>query len=281
MKVLYTGKMRNGTPIPDLIKMVHYNHPEVEFIPYSPTEKGDVILGINMTMAEDSRSIRKVMYLGSVPSFLKSNKREETGSVDHTIFISDYCKNIFLNRWSFKKYSVFLPFGPMPADNNLEPIIGKRIIDGHIKFVAVAKWHKRAYKRQHQIIRLYQKYLSQEYPDSTLHLLGCGRDLIEDGVHYYQKCFWSDWVVDFIKGCHIHLIPTPFDTGPKTIPESMHYRVPFVCSNNCAGIEYIDKVGKCGIEVATDPIISSWAEYKAADPLNYRSTYVRNKIPYD
>jgi len=281
LKVLYTGRFRNGTPIPDLAKIVHYNHPEVEFIPYSSTEKGNVILGINRTMAADRRNIRKVMYLGSIPSFLKSPNREGVNSVDHTFFISDYCKNIFLSRWKFKNYSVFLPFGPLPADDNLTPIEGQRSIDGPIQFVSVAKWYKRPYKRLKQILKFYRKYLKKEYPDSILNIIGNIKEEVVDGVHYHRKGFGNEKIVDIFKKSHIHLIPTPFDTGPKTIPESMHYRVPFVCSNNCAGIEYINKVGKCGVEIDTDPMISSWAGYKAADPLNYRSTYVRNKIPYD
>jgi hypothetical protein len=281
MKVLYTGKYRNGTPVPDIAKMVHYNHPEVEFIPYTPEENGDVILGINRTNAADRRNIRKVMYLGSVPTFVKSPNREGIGSVDHTFFISEYCKNIFIDRWNFEKYSVFLPFGPLPADLNLEPLYDKRSIEGPIQFVSVAKWYKRPYKRKEQIIRLYHKYLKKEYPDSILHIIGEKKEQIKDGVHYHRKGFGNEKMIDIFKKCHIHLIPTPFDTGPKTIPESMHYRVPFICSNNCAGIEYIDKVGKCGIEVKTDSMIRSWAGYKDAGPLNYKSKFVRKEIPYD
>jgi hypothetical protein len=281
LKVLYVGKLRGGTPVLDLIKMVHYNHPEVEFIPYGPKENGDVILGVNRTMAEDKRNIRKVMYLGSVPSFRKSPEREKIDVVDHTFFISEYCKNIFIDRWDFEKYSVFLPFGPLPADFNLEPLNDRISIEGPIQFVSVAKWYKRPYKRLKQILKLYHNYLKKEYPDSILNIIGGLKEEVVDGVHYHRKAFGNKEITDIFKKSHIHLIPTPFDTGPKTIPESMHYRVPFVCSNNCAGIEYIDKVGKCGIEVETDPLISSWKEYRAADPLNRRSIFVRNKIPYD
>jgi len=281
MRVLYTGRFRNGTPTPDIAKMVYYNHPEVEFIPYTPEEKGDVILGINKTMAQDKRNIRKVIYLGSVPSFVKSPEREKVESVDHAIFISEYCKNIFWDRWKFNKYSVFLPFGPLPSDINLTPLDGPRSIDGPIQFVSVAKWYKRSYKRKNQIIKFYKEYLRKEYSSSVLHIIGEMNNYVEDGVHYYRKTFNNTETIDIFKKCHVHLIPTPFDTGPKTIPESMHYRVPFVCSNNCAGIEYINKVGKCGIEVETDPMISKWREYKKVAPLKCQSKFVKKTIPYD
>ena len=281
MKVLYTGKMRKGTPVPDIVKMIRYNHPEVEFVPYSNQEDGDVILCINRTMSNDNRDIRKVAYLGSIPSFKKTRDREETGSIYHAFFISEYCKNIFLSRWEFKNYSVFLPFGPLPADDDLTPLDGSRSIDGPIQFVSVAKWYKRPYKRKKQIIKLYHEYLKKEYPDSILHIIGEIRDAVEEGVHYHKKSFWNKEIIDIFKKCHVHIIPTSFDTGPKTIPESMHYRIPFVCSNNCAGIEYINKVGKCGIEINTDSLIGSWKEYKSFRPLDCKSQFVRKNIPYE
>jgi len=281
LRVLYTGRFRKGTPIPDIVKMVHYNHPEVEFVPYTPTEGGDVILGIHRSIPEDKSSTRKVMFIGSIPTLRKSNNRDDIGSLDHTIFISDFCKKVFVSAWKFKNYSTFLPVGGMPADDNLEPILNKRIISGPIKFVAVAKWYKRPYKRKDQIIELYQNYLRKEYPDSTLHMVGSLGDKVKDGVHYHKKSFSKYELVEFIKGCHVHIIPTPFDEGPHTVPESLHYRVPFVCSNNCCGSEYIDRLGNCGIAVETEKTIDCWNNYKLFKPLDYRSKFVRNEIPYD
>lgn len=281
MKVMYTGQMRNGTPLPDIVKMVHYNHPEVEFIPYNRNKGADVILGINRTMGSDIRKIRKVMYVGSVPSFLKSSDKKLTKRVDHTFFISEYCRKIFINsKWEFKSYSVFLPFGSLPYDSSMEPVADSRKIEGPIQFVSVAKWYKRPYKRQQQVIKLYNKFLKKEYPDSILHLIGSPRNEIRGNIHYHKKSFHSDEVINLFKKCHVHIIPTPFDTGPKTVPESLHYKIPFVCSNNCAGIEYINHIGKCGIEVKTDPVINDMQNYKKLDPLNYKSKYTKNQIPY-
>lgn len=279
MKVLYTGQLRNGTPVPDLIKMVGYNHPKVKFIPYTKKTKGDVILGINRIIKDD-RDIPQVLYMGSVPSFRKSRYKDQLELVDHAFFISDYCRKIFLSKWEFDSHSVFLPFGSLPYDDNMEPLEGKRSIDGPIQFVSVAKWYKRPYKRLNHILRLYHDHLKKEYPDSILNIIGSPRDMKKEGVHYYKKSFHNDNVVDLFKKCHVHIIPTPFDTGPKTIPESLHYKVPFVCSNNCTGIEYINLLGSCGIEVKTDDQIDSMNKYKICDPLNGKSEFTKKQIPY-
>jgi len=281
LKVLYTGRDKKGTPIPDLIKMAHYNHPEVEFAPYKKGETGDVLLCINRTMKEDKSGIRKVMYLGSVPSFLKSKGVGNNSGVDHTFFISNYCEKIFIGMCEFENYSTFLPVGPMPADSNVNPILEKRVINGPIQFVSIAKWYKRPYKRLKHIVKLYRKHLRKEYPDSILHIIGFKKDKDEDGIYYHKKSFSRDGAVDIFKKCHIQLIPTAFDTGPKTIPESLHYRVPFVCSSNCAGSEYIDLLGHCGLEVYTDEHIDSYKKYKRLKPLYGRSKFVTKILPYD
>jgi glycosyltransferase involved in cell wall biosynthesis len=281
LRVLYTGRFRRGTPAADIEKMVHYNHPEVEFIQYTPKEKGDVILGIHNSIPQDKSSKRKVMFIGSIPTLRKRDNRNAISKLDHTLFISDFCQKVFLSMFDFKSYSTFLPVGGMPADYDLEPTVGKRIIDGPIKFVAVAKWYKRPYKRKDQIIELYRDYLRKEYSDSELHIIGSLGDKVEDGVHFHKKSFGNNNLVDFIKSCHVHIIPTPFDEGPHTIPESLHYRVPFVCSNNCCGKEYIDKLGQCGIVVETEKTINNWKDYKSLKPLDYRSKFVRNKIPFE
>lgn len=278
LKVLHTGRNRRGTPSPDIKKMVWYSHPEVEFAPYGPSEKGDVILGIHSTV-DDKRDIRKVMYFGSIPTFRKN--RKFISSLDHVIFISKFCRDVFMSKWDFNSNSVLLPIGPMPADEVLEPIIKTRSIEGPIQFLAVAKWYKRPYKRKQQIIELYHEYLKKEYPGSILHIVGETKDFVRDGVHHYRKSFGDDKLVNIVKNSHIHIIPTPFDEGPHSITESLHYRVPFVCSNNCSGKEYIDKLEKCGIEVETEETITTWQRYKELKPLDYSSKFVKNIIPYE
>jgi len=281
LRVLYVGKSSNGTPIPDLIKMVHYSHPEVEFVPYEEGSEGDVLLCINRSMSEDKSGIRRAMYIGSVPSFLRSKGSKIIHSLDHTFFISNYCKNIFIKGDESDNISVFLPFGPLPSDSNLEPVTGTRTVIGPIQFLAMAKWYKRPYKRLKSIVNLYREYLRKEYPDSILHVIGCKEDSVKDGVHYYRKSFHSQITIDLVKKCHVHIIPTSFDTGPKTITESLHYRIPFVCSTNCSGVEYMNKLGKCGIEVETDEYIDSIIKYKKHRPLYTHSAFVKKEIPYD
>lgn len=279
MKVLYTGRKKNGTPIPDIIKMIHYNHPDVEFKPYNEDARGDVILSVNLPV-KDPKERRQILYLGSVPSFRKSKFKNNLDFIDGSWFISDFCKRLLTSRWDFGKSEIILPFGPMPCDENLEPLEYSRKIKGPIQFVCVAKWYKRPYKRLKQILRLYHDFLRREYPDSILNIIGSPKESFKDGVFYYKKSFHNARNIEILKNSHINLIPTPFDTGPKTIPESMHYRVPFISSNNCASREYINIIGKCGIEIDTDPSIENLADYKKYDPLNYQSEYTKKKIPY-
>jgi len=86
-------------------------------------------------------------------------------------------------------------------------------------------------------------------------------------------------IVNAFKKSHIQLILTPFDTGPKTLTESLHYRVPFICSNNCSGNEYINLIGKCGIVVNTDPLITTMKDYSRYKPLESPKWY-NKKIDY-
>lgn len=281
LKVLYIGRLKQGTPLPDLVKMVHYSHPEVEFIPYSEKAKGDVILGINKTGGKIGGGIRRVVHIGSVPTFMTPKHRVDLKNVDHIFFNSVFCKKIINSSVNFKKSSSFLVFGCLPADTDMEPTDGPRSIDGPIQFLALAKWFKRPYKRLKQIEKLFNKFLKKEYPDSILNIVGVKADSRKGDIFYYRKGSHSERNVEIVKKSHIQLIPTPFDTGPKTIPESLHYRIPFVCSNNCAGKEYIKKLGKCGIEVQTDPQLHVIKQYLKYRPLDSGSEYNRKKIPYE
>jgi hypothetical protein len=261
--------------------MVHYSHPEVQFIPYSEKIKGDVLLGINSTHGQIKSKIRRIVHVGSVPTFMKSKRRVNIDKVDHIFFNSEFCKKIINSSIDFKSVSSFLVFGCLPADTNMEPLNGPRSIDGPIQFLALAKWFKRPYKRLKQIETLFNKYLKKEYPDSVLNVVGTRSDSRKGDICYYKKSSHNEKNVEIVKNSHIQLIPTPFDTGPKTIPESLHYRIPFVCSNNCAGKEYIKKLGKCGIEVQTDPQLYVIKQYLKYRPLDSGSEYNRKKIPYE
>lgn len=267
------GSNKRGTPLPDLIKMANYSHSEIEFIPYSATKSADVLLGINGISGDYKRFKRKVIHIGSVPSIHKNMKRVHKRNpsflknMDCVFFNSAYCRNIVGTRYKIKNKEVFLTFGGLPSDENMEPRNKSRRVGDEIHFVSVAKWYKRPYKRLKQTRRIFHKYLKKEYPNSFLHFIGCRHDKLEKDVYYHAKAFTSRRVVDILEKCHIQIMPTPFDTGPKTIPESLHYRIPFVCSDNCSGSEYISLLGKCGTSIKTDPDIKTWNDYREHSPL--------------
>jgi hypothetical protein len=283
LKVLCLSSFKKGTALTNLINMTHYNHPEVEFISYEHGQKGHVWLGNNTTLFEGESKIRKVVFVCSVPTIRKRNRMDGWENMDHVVYLSDFCKNIIESDHKSNSNSKLLFFGGLPVDNDLNPIDKPRHIDGPIQFIAIAKWYKRRYKRLKQIIKLYNSYLKKEYPGSILNIIGA-EDYRKDGnIHYYKKSFHNKKLIDIFKKSHIQLTPTPFDTGPKTIAESLHYRVPFICSNNCAGIEYIKVLGKCGIEVDTDPYISSLSDYNKYQPLSMvsKNKFHARPIPYE
>jgi len=282
LRVIYFSPFKQGTALPSLLKMVRFSHPEVEFIPYEgKNTKGDVILCANKTKIDIRDDMRRVLFIGSIPTILKRKHMSDWDKIDHVLYLSDFVKKIVKSRYGKKTNSRTLFFGGLPADYDLNQVTGTRKIDGQIHFVSVAKWYKRPYKRLSQITELYNNYLKKEYPDSILHIIGVKKEREDGNTYYHRKSFHNSSVVDIFKKCHIQLIPTAFDTGPKTISESLHYRIPFVCSNNCAGSEYIDLLGKCGLEVETDPTIDSIKKYKSLDPLNHLSKFNKKQIPYE
>jgi len=161
LKVLWIGRDRNGCPLRDLFKMINYSHPKVNLVEYTGTELGDVILGTNC-IDNFPKNIRKIMYMGSLPCFRKgqSNKKGvKYDKVDHMFFISEYFRRIILSKWDIKDSSVFLPFGSMPCDPNMEPIIETRKITGPLQFVAMAKWYKRKYKRLNKVVEFFNNFI--------------------------------------------------------------------------------------------------------------------------
>ena len=282
LKVIHFSPLKQGTALPSLLKMVSFSHPEVEFIPYEgKNTKGDVLICANTTGCNYHGRLRKVCFIGSIPTILKSGNMSEWKDIDQVLYISSFVKKIIESKYGVINNSINLLFGGLPADFDLDPHNINRKIEGPIQFVSVAKWYKRPYKRLNQIVKLYNEYLKKEYPYSILNIIGVKTTHKEGNIHYYRKSFHNSEVVEVFKNSHIQLAPTPFDTGPKTLSESLHYRIPFVCSNNCSGSEYIDLLGKCGIEIMTDPTIDSIKKYKALDPLNHLSKFNEKQIPYD
>jgi hypothetical protein len=288
LKVLCDGNFKNGLPLNDLIRMVKFNHPDVIFLPYD-NSRADVILSIDGFPNNFNSDIRKVIYMGSLNKFNEnltiSHRRndEYLQNIDHVFFNSNYYKNIMCSKYKFKKCSVLYPFGGIPADDNLQPVEHREPITGTLHFVSMAKWYKRIYKRINQVVKLYDDYIIREYPDSYLHIIGSGKETFtksEGRVIYYKKDFHCLEYIDIMKKSHIHIIPTPFDTGPKTLNESLHYRVPFICSDNCAGKEYIDILGSCGISIGTDKFIKDYDSYSHYRPVE-RSKFYNREINYE
>ena len=143
--------------------------------------------------------------------------------------------------------------------------------------MSIAKWWKRHFKRQKQTLKLFNKHILPKYPNSLLHLVGNAKDAPRQGnVIYYKRSFHNQAYVDVFKKSHINLVLGPFDVQPKTITESLYYRVPFVCSNNCVGQELIDQLGPCGKMVETDPYIRSFEDCRQYRPLTHSRFYGRH-----
>tara|TARA_Y100000034_G_scaffold125155_1_gene174345 strand:+ start:992 stop:1993 length:1002 start_codon:yes stop_codon:yes gene_type:complete len=229
----------------------------------------------------DDNCKRRVLYLGGFK--IKYNgipRHSKFVDLDHVVFPSQFYADMCLSEFpqlTRDKCKIIYMIAPMPVDNVLEPVLEPRSIDGTIHFLAIAKWWKRNFKRQRQTTRLFNKYILAKYPNSLLHVLGCGKSTFHKGnVIYYQEGFSKPEYIDMFKRAHISLIFTPFDTGPKTIAESLYYRVPFVCSNNCVGKEFISYLGSCGKMVKIDPDIKSSSDIRAYKPLTRKEFYDKN-----
>lgn len=279
---------RGGAPWTILSVLSHYEDVQLENY-NSASQKTGVFLGYNFfpDNVKSNRKIRKFLFVGGgkmnangVPRPVKWN------ALDHVFFISEFYRRIAKSVSKIKRSSVMHVLGGAPAD----PLIavpltaGKRLEQGDIiHFVIIAKWWKRKFKRLSQTVYFFNNFIQKEYPNSILHVLGMNieKDKKEGNVKYYRKTFHKDVVIDIYRKSHIHLMLSPFDTGPMTLNESMHYRVPFVCSNNCCGSELLDKInGVCGEVVRIDKPILSAAHCKKYKPMTNKKVYGK-KLPYE
>jgi len=200
--------------------------------------------------------------------------------IHHVIFNSEFGKRITISRYKkIKKNSVvYLLGGAISDPNRMNPLTTGRVLDENINFVICAKWWKRKFKRLKQSIELFNKYILPKYPNSTLNILGHKGDPKTIGnIVYHQKSFHNSTVYDVYNKSHIQILLTPFDRGPLTLSESLHYRIPFICSHNCCGPEFIKLVdGKCGEAVKIDTILKSASMCRKIQPMTNKKHYNKN-----
>ena len=233
---------------------------------------------------KDPNCKRHVLYIGGFD--VKYNGRPnacKAEDADVVVFNSKFYAQIALSsHLQIKKHRVIYILAPMPADHSgLPPVARREPINGQINFVAIAKWWKRPFKRHAQIVKLFNNYVSKRYPNAVLHMLGCGKNTErKDNIIYYHKSFHSSEYVGVFKNAHVQIMLSPLDAAPKTLTESLYYRVPFICSNNCMGPELIRKLGKCGRTVEIDPPIQTVKDCTKYKPYTKKRFYNR-KLDYD
>jgi len=282
MLVLTHSRKRSGGPLYDMEKMLKGS--EIRICSYADEKKKQelkkksyVLLDIDKFhyLGKDEYCKRRVMYLGGFEVKYDGRPRpSDFRHLDWVVFNSEFYARIVLSKHKIKRYKVIYMLSSLPADEDNKPVLERCNIDGVINFLAIAKWYKRPFKRQRQTIHLFNEYILPKYPNALLHVIGCGKDTERKGnIILYQKDFHDQSIVNLFKTGHVNLILTPFDTGPKTLMESLYYRVPFVSSYNCAGRELIDKLGCCGKTVKLDPFIKNIRDCKKFKPMTSKKFY--------
>lgn len=264
------GAGRRGTPIAQIQRVLKGL---ATFQPYHPRKRGDVFLGVDTVDPRFSHS-RKVIFMGAYgkrPGNLKD--------AAHIVFTSEWYRKLYCSRHEIITKSSVIPYvGGVPADQDMSPVLGPRQLSEDLQFVIVGKWWKGANKkpskkRKHQVkrlkelVELYRSYLLPKYPSSVLNVLGVLKPYRKGSIFFHRKSFHSPEFTKVFRQSHLHIILSCFDTGPASINEALHYRVPFICTNNCGYKEYMDRIdGKCGIVVKTDPDIITTADYNKHPP---------------
>jgi len=111
-------------------------------------------------------------------------------------------------------------------------------------------------------------------------VLGNGKEDRKGNVVYYKENFEGNMVMDVTKKSHMLIMLSAFDTGPMLLNEALHYRVPFVASNNCCAIEFAQHInGKYCETVNIDPPLSSASDCKKYKPMT-GSGYINGNIDY-
>lgn len=272
---------RPGTPLCLISRLV--DKAGIQFSNFSPDNQGDTYISTNNVLPEDlNKNIRTVVYLGSPPirnNCIQSNLPWD--KISHVVFISKYFEQIVRSNNKISCPSSVINFvGGCPSDSNiLKPnLLPRTEVLPPFNFMCCAKWWKRPFKRLSQVVHLFNNYILKKYPVSLLHVLGSDvPETVKEGkVIYYKKSHHDFQYVDVWCRAHVHISLSAFDTGPMTLNESLHYRVPFVYPNNCAAQEFVDQLGKCGEIVKIDPDIKTAKDLKKYSPLLTKSYYNRH-----
>lgn len=244
-------------------------------------QKNGTLLAYDVLPENIPNSIKKILLIGGFK--LKENgipRNNKWESIDHVIFNSEFYKRIVLSKYNIKNNSVIYILGGAPSDIDMFSPINKTAktvnSNNEINFVVCAKWWKRPFKRLKQSVHLFNNFILNKYPYSKLHVLGNNikEDKQNNNIYYYRKTFHRDVVPKVFSKSHIQLILTPFDSGPLTLTESLHYRVPFVSSTNCCGPEIIKIInGKCGECVKIDSSIKTYKDCLKIKPITNKTHY--------
>jgi len=271
----------------NVVRLVQAHYKRIRFEEFLWQKKGTrLFYNIYPRVKKVSKAMRQVMFIAG--GKINDNGRPRTcpwEKLDHVVFNSEFLARIALSDPKFRNigaWSVILPVGGAHTDKKMmRPRGGKKIKTDHINFMTCAKWWKRRFKRLKHIRDFFESHILKRYPSAVLHVfaVNAAAKYQEGRIVYYPKSFSGQMLPRLYKKCHVLLHFSPFDTGPLAISEAMHYRMPFVCFNNCAGPEYLKHIkGKCGEVVNIDPPINSVADCRRHKP--FTSSLYRKPLDY-
>ncbi|KKN09482.1 hypothetical protein LCGC14_1046230 [marine sediment metagenome] len=273
---------RKGGTLRPIARLLSHFY-DVELRLYKGEKRGAYLGHNTLDHRVISKKMRRVVFVGGArPGDHGIPRKWKWNKVDHVVFISHFFRNIAKSRYKIRRSSVIHLIGGTPSDEKMVPV--KPFVKSfneidEINFMICAKWNKRYFKRYMRHINLFNDIIQECYPNSKLHVLGkkiTGEKAESGNIILYRKDFHGSTSFDVYNKSDIQLILTPFDTGPMTVNESMHYRVPFICGNNSAAQEFIDMVdGVCGDVVKIDPQIRTAKHCNKYQPMVNKKFYGR------
>lgn len=270
---------RKGTPFFTLAMILKPRG--VSIVNYDKSKVGDAFVTCSNAIPNNlPADVRVMAYFASERKHhgMKLH-RSPWNRINHGAYTSNFYKTLV--SYPVRESSVINWIGGIPSDENaLSPVLSPRKIEGTINFICCAKWWKREFKRLRQIVKLFNDFILKQYPDSVLYVLGNKVEKREGRVHYYAKSHHDSRYVDIWRKSHIHISLSPFDAGPKTLNESLHYRVPFISPSNSAASDFIDQLGKCGEIVKIDRLITSLKRFKKLQPFT-NAKHFDKEIDYE
>lgn len=279
MKIGTNSRIRAGTASGDIQKILAtrdiYLCPDLH-------NKRDALLYFELFKPFEVCNRPKYLYHGAPLPTKYMYKPRGWHHIKEVVFNSHFSKEIGITAYpEMSKNRVIYTIGGLPCDDDFTPIFTPRKLKEPIQFITIAKYYKRGFKRLRSVTKLFKEYILKEYPNSVLHIIGSKHKRKKGKIIYHGKSFYDIKNINILKRSHIFLTLSPFDTGPKTILESMHYRVPFVCANNCMGQDLIDMIGKCGRSTPVDPAIKNIKDWKYYDPIRSKKFYLKREIDYN